>query len=40
MILNVNFEESNTELDVSFGEVHNVSDGGFERGYSQGYGDG
>lgn len=40
MRLEVNFSESNNEFAPAFGEVNNISDGGFERGYAQGYDDG
>lgn len=37
MTFSVEFEELNQEIDVDFGEVNNISDGGFERGYAAGY---
>ena len=40
MKVNVVFSESNHSFDADFGEVHGVSDGGYERGYEAGYGDG
>lgn len=36
MTLNVTFSESNQSFDSTFGEVHNISDGGYERGYAEG----
>lgn len=36
MILDVKFEESKTTFDCDFVEVHNISDGGFERGLAEG----
>ena len=36
MILDVKFEESNQVLPVKFSEVHEVSDGGYEKGYADG----
>lgn len=36
MILNVKLVEKDAVFDTNFGEVHNVSDGGFERGYAEG----
>ena len=38
MKVNVVFSESNHSFDADFGEVHNISDGGYERGYEAGYG--
>jgi hypothetical protein len=40
MILDVKFIESNQTFNTQFGEVHEVSDGGFERGYAKGEADG
>lgn len=40
MILDIQFVESNQSFDCKFGEVNNVSDGGYERGYEKGYEDG
>ena len=37
MIIDVQFEEQDTCVDVDFGEVHTASDGGFELGYAAGY---
>ena len=37
MIIDVAFQENNCTFDPNFGEVHNVSDGGYERGYAAGY---
>lgn len=37
MKLDVTFSESNQEFRTEFGEVQNISDGGFERGYAAGY---
>lgn len=37
MTFDVVFSESNQEFDVVFNEVQNVSDGGYERGYADGY---
>ena len=34
MKFDITFEESNQGFDVDFGEVHNISDGGYERGYN------
>lgn len=36
MTLDVTFEESNQSFEVQFGELHNISDGGFEQGYAEG----
>ena len=36
MILNVKLVEKDAVFDTNFGEVHNISDGGFERGYAEG----
>lgn len=36
MELEIEFEELNQELLVDMGEVYNVSDGGYERGYAEG----
>jgi hypothetical protein len=36
MILDVNFQESVTSFDIKFDEVHNISDGGYERGLVEG----
>ena len=36
MKLNVTFKENKQRLALNFGEVHNVSDGGYERGYAAG----
>lgn len=37
MKLDVTFTETDQHFHPNFGEVHNVSDGGFERGYDAGY---
>ena len=37
MKMNVTFQESHQSFSPGFGEVHNISDGGFERGYAAGY---
>lgn len=37
MKLDFNFKESNQSFNPQFGEVHNITDGGFERGYAAGY---
>lgn len=37
MILDITFSESNQSFNPGFGEVHNISDGGYERGYAAGY---
>jgi hypothetical protein len=36
MILEMEFEESTCEIPLDFGEVHEVSDGGYEKGYAEG----
>ena len=36
MILDIEFQESNCEFDVEFEEAHEVSDGGYEKGYADG----
>lgn len=36
MILDVKFSESNQSFSLAFGEVQNLSDGGYERGYAEG----
>ena len=36
MRLNVKFKESRQSFNSKFGEVHNISDGGYERGYAEG----
>lgn len=40
MRFEVEFQLSNQNLTANFGEVHNVSDGGYERGYAKGHTDG
>lgn len=40
MNFRVKFSEQNSGFVAKFGEVHNISDGGFERGYAAGYEDG
>lgn len=37
MILQVEFTELDQSFTPDFGEVNNISDGGFERGYEAGY---
>ncbi len=37
MKLDVMFQENKTSLKADFGEVNNISDGGYERGYASGY---
>jgi hypothetical protein len=37
MIINVDFAESNQTVNADFGEIYKVSDGGFEKGYAEGY---
>lgn len=37
MNFNVKFSEQNGGFVAKFGEVHNISDGGYERGYAAGY---
>ena len=37
MTFNMTFHELNQTLAVDFGEINNMSDGGFERGYEAGY---
>lgn len=37
MEFNVKFLENEQHFDAKFGEVYNVSDGGYERGYAAGY---
>lgn len=37
MRLNVKFKEIDKIFSTNFGEVHNISDGGYERGYETGY---
>lgn len=36
MRINVKFAEQTTSFKTDFGEVHNISDGGYERGYAEG----
>jgi hypothetical protein len=36
MKLDVKFVEQNNSFEADFGEVHNISDGGYERGYTEG----
>lgn len=36
MRLEVEFTQSNQTLDIDFGEVHNISDGGYEKGFAEG----
>lgn len=36
MILDIKFAESNQCFECNFGEVHDISDGGYERGYAEG----
>lgn len=40
MILDVTFQELNSEFKADFGQIYNISDGGYERGYAKGYDDG
>lgn len=40
MKLEVTFSEQKCSFAPTFGEVHNISDGGYERGYAAGYEDG
>ena len=40
MILEIEFAETNHEMEIEMGEVNNVSDGGYERGYSEGFANG
>lgn len=40
MKIDVTFSEISREFTPEFGEIHNVSDGGFERGYAAGYEEG
>ena len=40
MTLDVKFEEQDQTFNTNFGEVQTVSDGGFERGYNEGYAQG
>ena len=40
MKLDVKFVESNQSFKTEFGEVQNISDGGYERGYAKGYAEG
>ena len=40
MKLDVKFVESNQSFKTGFGEVQNISDGGYERGYAKGYAEG
>ena len=40
MKLDVTFKENKQRFDTSFGEVFNVSDGGYDRGYDAGYNQG
>lgn len=37
MKMNVTFQESKQSFSPGFGEVHNISDGGYDRGYAAGY---
>lgn len=37
MRLKVKFKEIDNTFKANFGEVHNISDGGYERGYETGY---
>lgn len=36
MTFDLTFEETKQSFDPQFGEVHNVSDGGYERGLAEG----
>lgn len=37
MKMNVTFQETDQSFKPDFGEVHNISDGGYERGYAAGH---
>lgn len=37
MRFNVKFSERNSQFSAKFGEIQEVSDGGYERGYEAGY---
>lgn len=37
MKINVRFKELNQKFNPRFGELHEVSDGGYDRGYAAGY---
>lgn len=37
MKFDLEFQESSQSFDVGFGEIHDLSDGGYERGYEAGY---
>jgi flagellar biosynthesis/type III secretory pathway protein FliH len=37
MKLNLKFKENSQKFDLKFGQVQMVSDGGYERGYGEGY---
>lgn len=37
MTLDIQFSETNQSFDCSFGEINNISDGGYENGYDEGY---
>lgn len=37
MLFNVTFEATDQRFTPSFGEIHNVSDGGYDQGYNAGY---
>lgn len=37
MKLKVKFRDTSEKLPVNFGELHQISDGGYERGYASGY---
>ena len=40
MYFDVEFSVSDQTFNPHFGEVHNISDGGYERGYAAGYAEG
>lgn len=40
MIVDIVFSESDQSFDCNFGEINNISDGGYERGYKAGYSEG
>ena len=40
MKLDLKFSENNKEFKLNFGQIQDLTDGGYERGYSKGYNDG
>ena len=40
MKLDLKFSENNKEFKLDFGQIQDLTDGGYERGYSKGYNDG